>query len=396
MWINKIIYFAITIYTAVLSVLYLEVQILYVFIVLLLFPILLLMQVLLVKRKLTVSLSSSSKLAIEGNEGIHVQLGVSNGSRMPVGCVKIKILYENTFTAGGGKQVFLFSIGGKRKNQIDFTVGSLHTGLVKVKIDRIYVYDFIRLFSRKLKSNLEITVPVLPEVYNIESDVAIREPDFVESDVFSKIKPGDDPSEVFDIREYKEGDRIHRIHWKLSSKKNTVMVKDYSLPISNAATILVDTSIPENVPDTLQYLDALMETTASISYHLLVNEHPHYVAWYEQEAGNYVSLSLEDLNDLYYMMGNLLRANPCVGKNDILDAHQVYGEGKQISKVYYISHELTEDQVGILLDSYGHAQIEVLLLGENMEDNEELLDKRLHKQVIVPSKSKNSIESLQL
>lgn len=396
MWINKIIYLAITIYAAVLSVLYLQVQVLYVFVVLLLFPVLLFIQGLLIKRKLSISLTSTSKLAIERNDGIHVQLAVSNGSLIPVGCIKIKVVYENTFAEEGGKQVFLLSLGGRKKNQINFTLGSLHTGLVKVKIERINVYDFIRLFSRKIKSNLEITVPVLPEVYSIGSDVTIREPDFVESDVFSKNKPGDDPSEVFDIREYKEGDRIHRIHWKLSSKKDTVMVKDYSLPISNAATILVDTSLPNNIPDKLQYLDALMETTASISYHLLVRDYHHYVAWYEQAAGNYVSSNLEDLNDLYYMMGNILRSNPSVGKNDILDAHQVYGEGKQISQVYYISHQLTEEQMGMLMDSYGHAQIEVILIGENIETDENMLGKRLHKQVVVLSNIKSSIESLQL
>ena len=52
-----------------------------------------------------------------------------------------------------------------------------------------------------------------------------------DSDRFSTYKKGDDPSEIFDIREYADGDKIQRIHWKLSSKTGDLMVKEGSLPL---------------------------------------------------------------------------------------------------------------------------------------------------------------------
>lgn len=46
-----------------------------------------------------------------------------------------------------------------------------------------------------------------------------------DSDRFSLYKKGDDPSEIFDIRDFKDGDRFQQIHWKLSSKTGHYMVK---------------------------------------------------------------------------------------------------------------------------------------------------------------------------
>ena len=37
---------------------------------------------------------------------------------------------------------------------------------------------------------------------------------------------GNDFAEITDVREYRPGDRIKDIHWKLSAKKETLMVKE--------------------------------------------------------------------------------------------------------------------------------------------------------------------------
>ena len=398
MWINKIIYFLLTVYAAVLSVLYYEVQALYIFVILLLLPLFFLVQVYLVKRKLYVALTSNSKIALAGGDGMQIRILVGNDSFLPATCVKIRILYENSFAEGKIKKDFMVSVGPKSQKYIDFTLKSSHTGLVKIKVEKIMVYDFIRVFSRTVKKEAEVMVSVLPEIYMIGSNITIHEPDFVESDVFSKKKPGDDPSEVFDIREYKPGDRINRIHWKLSSKKETILIKDYSLPVANSASIIINTSLPKEIVDKLKYLDALMGTVASISYELLSSGCHHYVAWYEQKEQNYISSNLVDLNDMYDMMNCLISITPTDEKNDVLEAHQVYGEPNKVSRVFYITNELTEEVVGLLIDSYGQAQIEVLLLGDKgpEENEEDSLGQRLHKQYIAISDCKTSIEALQM
>ena len=49
-----------------------------------------------------------------------------------------------------------------------------------------------------------------------------------ENDSYSREKEGDDPSEVFDIRPMRPGDRMQQVHWKLTARTGEMMVKVFS------------------------------------------------------------------------------------------------------------------------------------------------------------------------
>lgn len=51
---------------------------------------------------------------------------------------------------------------------------------------------------------------------------------------------GSDPSEIFDIREYVPGDDVRTIHWKLSSKTDTLIVRQASDPSHYDVALLPD------------------------------------------------------------------------------------------------------------------------------------------------------------
>ena len=53
-------------------------------------------------------------------------------------------------------------------------------------------------------------------------------------------RKGNDLSEIFDIREYVPGDDIRSIHWKLSSKTDTLILKEASDPSHYNVVILPD------------------------------------------------------------------------------------------------------------------------------------------------------------
>ena len=65
-----------------------------------------------------------------------------------------------------------------------------------------------------------------------------------EGDKYSPHKPGDDPTELFGLRPYREGDRLSRIHWKLSQKTGQTLVKELGLPVSERVLFLLDLTGP--------------------------------------------------------------------------------------------------------------------------------------------------------
>ena len=76
--------------------------------------------------------------------------------------------------------------------------------------------------------------------------------------------PGYDYSEPYQIREYVPGDGLRQIHWKLSQKTDSLMVRELGLPVAEEVLLLLDTSITvrENAADAL---DAAMTALLSLS-----------------------------------------------------------------------------------------------------------------------------------
>ncbi len=53
-------------------------------------------------------------------------------------------------------------------------------------------------------------------------------------------RPGDDNTELFGIREFRDTDNPKRIHWKRSSREETLFVKEYSRPLEKQCAIWID------------------------------------------------------------------------------------------------------------------------------------------------------------
>ena len=122
-----------------------------------------------------------------------------------------------------------------------FEIKCPHCEVLGVRMAGVYVYDFLRIFRirKKLKQNLTVVIlPQIPDSYVLDKvSASVGEG---EDELYSTVKAGNDPTEIFAIREYAGGDRIRNIHWKLSSKKSELMVKDYGLALTDNDTVIID------------------------------------------------------------------------------------------------------------------------------------------------------------
>ncbi|MDO5518893.1 MAG: DUF58 domain-containing protein [bacterium] len=392
------IYLALLLYAGILALLYTNVQSLYAFVILLCFGVLQVIIVMYLKKRITVGLSVHSP-SVNKNEPIKVSITINNQAIIPVSCARIIVSYENSYEHLKQYQTFNLNSNSKSTNTINFTLSSIHSGTIQVGLKKVMVYDFLRLFHRNYNSTHQVTVKIFPDVCIMESEVPIVNNDLLDSEVFSKTKSGDDPSEVFDIREYKEGDKIHRIHWKLSSKRDVIMVKEYSLPVSCSVGILVNLTRPETEEDRLSYYDAILSTVASISYQLTTNEQSHYIAWYEAKRESYVSIPVNDLDEVYSAIYGLLEAGTETGRDTILKMHYELGDLSQTGKIYYVSGTLNNEEIEQLETLYENVQVEVVSVIPNnntVADYAETTMGNISYQFIQVANYRESIEALQL
>ena len=73
---------------------------------------------------------------------------------------------------------------------------------------------------------------VLPQSFDIAIAMRAHDLPFPDSDEYSPDRPGSDPSELFGIRDYREGDALKSIHWKLGEKYDRTASREMSLPVA--------------------------------------------------------------------------------------------------------------------------------------------------------------------
>jgi hypothetical protein len=121
-------------------------------------------------------------------------------------------------------------------------------GTYDIGVRCFYVYDFFHLFRVQVPIEDTTTVYVLPRRLSIDQALAQSVSDSTARTVLSPLVM--DRLEVSDIREYRAGDPLKSIHWKLSSKAETFMVKEYNTGTSNQTVIYCDlaTHFPNHPP----------------------------------------------------------------------------------------------------------------------------------------------------
>lgn len=145
-----------------------------------------------------------------------------------------------------------------------------HVGTFAVGIDSVTIQDALSLFSLTKKLDLKSTLVVLPRVS--EANPLPFSPGDDDSEQLSRAR--DDATSPADVRAYQQGDELRRVHWKLSLRKQQLMVRTFEVPARPDALLLLDCSPPDGTSYTsLAIRDALCEAAASLASCQLDNGH---------------------------------------------------------------------------------------------------------------------------
>lgn len=232
------------------------------------------------------------------NENFPVQLCISNRSIFPLGKAEAYIEYYNVFNNQITPLELHMPVPARNSQRVTFKLNSKFCGIIKIRCAYIKIYDPLRIFCFKTCRNISTEIAVMPDNHDISGLTICTGHVNEESDSFSEHTPGDDPSEVFDLRDYVPGDKLNRIHWKLSSKKDNLIVKEYSLPTDVSSMILLDLKCYEDSAYTLPVFDTLIETLYSLSGFMLENERSHIIAFYNSRQNCFSEHTVANEEDL--------------------------------------------------------------------------------------------------
>lgn len=277
------------------------------------------------------------------NEDITGTIQIISGNSFPVFKLRVKLLIKNLMTGETKEMMFFHHISGKYTEPLEFTLSSMMCGRMEISLASMEIFDLMGIYKRNIKMSSEAAVTVFPETFKMKPE--IRSGAFADNDSieYSEVTPGYDVSEVFGIREYREGDSIKNIHWKLTSKYEEIIVKVPSLPMENSILLVLERIIDTGAGYGYKVFDSLAEIFITLSQTLIHDGVKHDIAWYDCRRGQVMTYSIEREDDLFGVMGKLLGAECKEDENKTL--RRYVDENRIIDKAHlvYIAPDITAD-----------------------------------------------------
>ncbi|QNM04419.1 DUF58 domain-containing protein [Qiania dongpingensis] len=298
----------------------------------------------------------SGNYAVKKRELFAVRMYFTGNSRLGGKRIRVRMSVKNELLRTEETKTLAFAME-KKKQLVSFPVSSEYCGNLTCRIRQVKLYDYLWLFAFPIKEAAEIcaAVSVKPDIRPYQMNLRDQPAWDWESDEYSAEKPGDDSSELFDIREYREGDRISRIHWKLSSKRDELMMKEGSLPVSSRILLALDLA---GTADGGGLADSLVETAASVSWFLMEKGICHRVGWWQEAetGGQFLVRKIEDEEAFHQMLHEILSSGRGAESMNVIAGCL---EEEHISRILYFCTGLTEKEAVFLCGEKEAASISI-------------------------------------
>ena len=209
---------------------------------------------------------------------------MQTNSLLPTPPVRCAVRLENLLTG----QRFLGKPGER--------IPTDHCGAIQISYPELFVYDYMGLFRRRLKTQDRCVLYVFPKPV---AAAHVPTPRTGTVEVW-RPKPGGGYSEVHELRLYRPGDDLRQIHWKMSAKTGKLIYREPMESLSSGYLLtLTLAGAPRELDDRLGRL-------LWLSRRLLDNQLTHRVACLT--GSGILDFTVGDEAELERCMETLLRA----------------------------------------------------------------------------------------
>lgn len=209
------------------------------------------------------------------------------------------------------------------------------------------IYDIFGLWRLKKRNVSGENMIILPGIYDVGITIGQNIINFFsDTDYYDELRPGYDPNEVFKIREFRAGDRLQNVHWKLSAKNNDFIVKENSFPKACPIVLIID----RNVMNSQKSMDAV----ASVSFSLMDNKQPHYAAWFSAKQKEIIRARIDDEESFYLFITSFLCDIDKQPHDNLIDLYK----SKYRSEVFLYTVEFDNNKIIINNITYEFDRLE--------------------------------------
>ena len=279
------------------------------------------------------------------------------------GCTHGKAVIEikNLLTGSAETECVSFSVNGKSVKKFENEINTDYCGKIQIELKELISEDFTGIYGKHKKCHNRTYSLVMPDTFPVDIEIGVGNQCNINSDEFSMYKPGNDPSETFAIREYRPGDKIKNIHWKLSEKLDEITVRELGLPVNNSVLLILDSLKTSEKDNWEKVMDNLGECVISVAQVLSFQNIPFTLSWHDMESDQMKQNEILNNNDLAEHISDVLSASPFEGKNDILEEYEIDIGYAEFAHIIIVTGNEGSDKV----DSYDERNITRLICNES-------------------------------
>lgn len=229
-----------------------------------------------IKKHLTADLELP--VTVEKKKDFYGKLILRNQSAFSVPKVLCKVKLTNLLTKETSEIYAISSAAGKEQQIIDLKFSSGHCGYLLAEVIRIYLMDWVGFLPVSCKCQTKGKASVLPDTFSPEVSLTLSSAVQEDAQNWSPYQKGPDQTELFALRDYVSGDSLKQIHWKLSSKRQKLIVKEASLPVEKSLLIFWDKNAREASG---KEIDAMAECMVSLCQSILQQGISFTAGWTE-------------------------------------------------------------------------------------------------------------------
>lgn len=139
-------------------------------------------------------------------------------------CVYMRTLIHNAMTGAEQYKTLVLPLWGKGDG-FSLKFSPANCGELTITCEKAWLGDHLELFSLPLPGFAPVRTTVYPPNVSMEVILDRQNEGKTWEDGPMLNRPGTDKSETYDVRDYRQGDDVRAIHWKLSVKEDNLIVR---------------------------------------------------------------------------------------------------------------------------------------------------------------------------
>ena len=252
------------------------------------------------------------------------------------GKTRIYMQFTNQMTGESFRSSCTLKAHGGEETVKQFGMQFRYSGTIRCEIEKIRVYDWLGITFKTIRRDCAQGILVLPDPAEMDRQQEIVQMNPEEGEMLLASLHGYDYSEPFGIREYRVGDSLKSIHWKMTGRLGKLYVKEAGIPASQTMLVFAETiHVQQLMPEQCDRLASELLTCCS----LMTERHLSYdVIWYEHAKRAFTTVHVDGIEDVRTVMYQFMKCRQIQGGVTGREQYEHLYPGQELIYIQAASH----------------------------------------------------------